>query len=585
MKKQVPGNKMSEMLPDLLVNLRIQISSFFENAFSSNPSLKVRISDVTECVMSSLDAFPNHTVAETNNESEKSETAYVLCLSCLTAYGKERPTGTAARVVRNCRSCGDVPHMLLMSSPGAAVDGKLLYLPEGLNADLTRIDRPTNCRRSPLSLRSGEPREEIKKLEESLSDVEYLKLMSTLRIVSTKSDRKLKSLKIDNQVRVTDGSHPSAQRHYRLLCASDEFANFLELSPSARTFNDHDAHVNATDVDGNIVLKSVLGKGEFGEVFAGTVGGVPYAIKLGYGTPMQLHEYNHGHRYASVSSYSVLLESEFCMARMSFTCAGERNNVLPHYGFVMLVVNPNAPVPMSFPVMIIALMESPVIDMRIKTMLRTDANTRLLYIQAMLRALLPTLYNMHMRYIIHGDIKGDNVMLPKIGSTVESLLAAARNAKLADYSLARIGATNEEIMCPAYRPPETWLGLGTSSPGDVWALGCLCIEIFTGGWMHNDKIETRDKDGYELVLPKTESRESHIVRCINFFGQLPLYMDPLGKYKYVHPRLYNYTILLPTLDEKIPFHNAFVDLLRGMINMDPRCRLDCNALMHHDFLK
>ena len=76
--------------------------------------------------------------------------------------------------------------------------------------------------------------------------------------------------------------------------------------------------------------------------------------------------------------------------------------------------------------------------------------------------------------IVHADVKPDNVLVSRDRSRVV----------LADFGSALVlGGDNEVtpyLVSRFYRAPEIILGLRYSFPCDVWSLGCLLFELYTG---------------------------------------------------------------------------------------------------------
>ena len=76
----------------------------------------------------------------------------------------------------------------------------------------------------------------------------------------------------------------------------------------------------------------------------------------------------------------------------------------------------------------------------------------------------------HQRGVIHRDLKPANVMLDGAG-----------RVRVMDFGLAAIG-TVEEVRAgtPAYMAPEQLLGRGVTARSDIFALGLVLYELFTG---------------------------------------------------------------------------------------------------------
>ncbi|HNX50472.1 MAG TPA: protein kinase [Thermoanaerobaculaceae bacterium] len=94
---------------------------------------------------------------------------------------------------------------------------------------------------------------------------------------------------------------------------------------------------------------------------------------------------------------------------------------------------------------------------------------------AIARQVAEGLADAHSRKIVHRDIKPGNI-----------LLAGGRQARIADFGLARITGSGETtrtggvVGTLAYMAPEQAQGLATDQRADVWAVGCVMYEMLAG---------------------------------------------------------------------------------------------------------
>lgn len=89
----------------------------------------------------------------------------------------------------------------------------------------------------------------------------------------------------------------------------------------------------------------------------------------------------------------------------------------------------------------------------------------------------------HTRKIIHRDLKPSNVL-------ITSTAAGADHVYLADFGIAKVQSdirstqdltgTGEVLGSPSYMSPEQCLGTAQDHRSDIYSLGCLMYELFTG---------------------------------------------------------------------------------------------------------
>jgi len=84
--------------------------------------------------------------------------------------------------------------------------------------------------------------------------------------------------------------------------------------------------------------------------------------------------------------------------------------------------------------------------------------------------------------VLHRDLKPENIFLTNISGVADVV-------KLLDFGVAKLTVSDEEsrltetgiiLGTPAYMAPEYARGEGTSSSGDLYALGCVMYEALTG---------------------------------------------------------------------------------------------------------
>ncbi|KAF4529528.1 hypothetical protein B566_EDAN015186 [Ephemera danica] len=94
-------------------------------------------------------------------------------------------------------------------------------------------------------------------------------------------------------------------------------------------------------------------------------------------------------------------------------------------------------------------------------------------IQRFTRSLIQCLRLLHRENIIHCDLKPENVLLKQRGSTGIKVIDFGSSC----YSHHRVFTY---IQSRFYRSPEVILGLPYGTPIDMWSLGCILAELYTG---------------------------------------------------------------------------------------------------------
>ncbi|KAK5893143.1 hypothetical protein CgunFtcFv8_006042 [Champsocephalus gunnari] len=169
----------------------------------------------------------------------------------------------------------------------------------------------------------------------------------------------------------------------------------------------------------------------------------------------------------------------------------------------------------------------------------------------------------HQQHIIHRDIKPENILISQCGVV-----------KMCDFGFARTmtspaegGVYTDYVATRWYRAPE--LLVGDTKYGkavDVWAFGCLLLEMLTG-----QPLFPGDSDLDQIY---------HIVRC---FGNLTARHQELF---YRNPGFSG--VRLPEHSGRVPLDQRFptipptaLDLAQSCLHMDPERRAQCSELLEH----
>ncbi len=202
-------------------------------------------------------------------------------------------------------------------------------------------------------------------------------------------------------------------------------------------------------------------------------------------------------------------------------------------------------------------------------------------IESIAKQLLEALAHLHTPHpefgrkapLIHFDVKPENAAMDDEGQAV-----------LLDLGIAGRPSTEEKYSY-FYRPPESVLGLPTSTSGDIWALGCVIFELATGGPLIPVQAKKRN--------PQTDADMFHAYKDRLDLQKLP---DKLMKQQY--PELFNENGQLKdrTCRKFSPYKQAIqkcwspgekidllIDLLDQILQLDPKKRKTAQELLQHSF--
>lgn len=206
--------------------------------------------------------------------------------------------------------------------------------------------------------------------------------------------------------------------------------------------------------------------------------------------------------------------------------------------------------------------------------------------------LLDALRHLKNNQILHADIKPDNILVNDKFSKV----------KICDFGSAMSHGEVEEtpyLVSRFYRAPEVILGLRYDYAMDLWAVGCVIFEVFTGkilfpGKTNNEmlKLMMEVKGAFpKKKLKKGKFCSEHFENDPNMsFAQMdedPVTKKPI-KRLIVNPtvkRDFKSMLLKSCGDSDRELVLLLADLLEKMMVLDPEQRIDLEKARRHPFLR
>ncbi|ORX60813.1 kinase-like protein [Piromyces finnis] len=223
------------------------------------------------------------------------------------------------------------------------------------------------------------------------------------------------------------------------------------------------------------------------------------------------------------------------------------------------------------------------------------------HIQHFAYQLLTSVEFIHSLKLIHTDLKPENIMIVNNKSdTISKTDDKSKKKKKikvlrsTEIQLIDFGSATFEdeyhssvVSTRHYRAPEIILNLGWSYPCDIWSVGCILIEFFTGS-----------------ALFQTHDNLEHLAMMEQVIGPIPKHLRvhneetkdiflPNGDLNYPNEKTTDdskkYVKSMKQLNKIIPpknkFYELFLDLVQKLLIYDPNKRITAYEAKQHNFFK
>lgn len=189
------------------------------------------------------------------------------------------------------------------------------------------------------------------------------------------------------------------------------------------------------------------------------------------------------------------------------------------------------------------------------------------------KQLLSTLVLLHNKKVIHCDLKPENILLVHpMRSEIKVIdfgSSCFENEKVYTYIQSRF-----------YRSPEVILGMSYGMPIDMWSLGCILAELYTGYPIFPGENE---QEQLACIMEVFGPPEKHLIEKST---RKKLFFDSMGKPRLTvsskgrrrRPSSKDLRQALKCDDE------AFLDFVARCLRWDPARRLTPQDAMNHEFI-
>ncbi|XP_036386543.1 dual specificity tyrosine-phosphorylation-regulated kinase 4-like [Megalops cyprinoides] len=184
-------------------------------------------------------------------------------------------------------------------------------------------------------------------------------------------------------------------------------------------------------------------------------------------------------------------------------------------------------------------------------------------------SLVTTLQMLHRHKIIHCDLKPENILLPKKGH---------RNIKVADFgcSFYEYQKGYSYVQTRFYRAPEVILGLPFGTAVDMWSLGCILAELYTGIPLFSG---TSEADQLACFMEVLGMPPEEIVQAA---PRKKIFFDTEDQPRNNTRRQSNSRDLASVLRSG---DMLFLDFVRRCLMWDPAVRMTADEAMQHEWIQ
>lgn len=216
---------------------------------------------------------------------------------------------------------------------------------------------------------------------------------------------------------------------------------------------------------------------------------------------------------------------------------------------------------------------------------------------------------LHDLKLVHTDLKPENILLVNPPDNKQPQLLTSTDIRLIDFGSATFEKDYHSAVVSTrhYRAPEIILGLGWSYPCDIWSIGCILVEFFTGDalFQTHDNLEhlammhsvlgqipipmilSANKDAQKFFYKESKKLKYPITKTTRQSKKYVSALKPLSVSSFFF--LLNSSQLTFFFQEMILpnnlHNNCLLDLLTKMLVYEPSQRISARDALRHPFFQ
>eukprot|EP00667_Euglena_gracilis_P007976 EG_transcript_8061 len=188
--------------------------------------------------------------------------------------------------------------------------------------------------------------------------------------------------------------------------------------------------------------------------------------------------------------------------------------------------------------------------------------------------ILLALKHLHDQRIVHADLKPENILLANRTTSCIKIIDFGSSCFVAERAYTY-------LQSRYYRAPEVILGVSYGCPIDMWSLGCVLAELATGRPLLPGEDEAEQLALMMALLgPPPRDLIDRSARKVHYFD--PAYAPLLVPNSRGEVHVPASTSLAMAMG--CPNDDAFLSLLAGCLQWDPRHRLTADQALQHEWI-
>jgi serine/threonine protein kinase len=206
-------------------------------------------------------------------------------------------------------------------------------------------------------------------------------------------------------------------------------------------------------------------------------------------------------------------------------------------------------------------------------------------LQRITTQVLTALQYIHSLWLIHADLKPENILVKSYSRCEVKVIDFGSSCFVDDH-------LSTYVQSRSYRAPEVMLGLAYDQKIDIWSLGCIVAELWTGYVLfQNDSVQSllarivgiigpfpRPMMTGGRFVPQYFTQEGQLYKEVEVPPMPGSHDPPLRKMHLYFPKRSSIRQRMRSGDEN------FVDFLSCLLQLDPAKRFSATEALNHPWI-